>query len=178
MNVALTVWRKCSTCKKDISVNSKYYECSVSTCTGQRTGYVFCSVSCWEVHLPGAKHRDAGAVEKKSPAFSEVSPAVQSSGAASSGVSSSPQRRIIVSPLSSASSTAPNVAGKKSPMSNEVLVVVSKMKQYIRDISEMNTSEDVNQLLSDIVRTECEKAITNARADGRKTVMARDFKKS
>ncbi|MBY0555038.1 hypothetical protein K2P97_10955 [bacterium] len=61
-------------------------------------------------------------------------------------------------------------------MSNEVLVVVSKMKQYIRDISEMNTSEDVNQIISEIIRTECEKAITKAKADGRKTVMARDFK--
>lgn len=50
------------------------------------------------------------------------------------------------------------------------------MKQYIRDISDFNTSEDVNQLLSEIIRTECEKAVANARADGRKTVMARDFK--
>ncbi|MBC7421215.1 MAG: hypothetical protein H7328_10850 [Bdellovibrio sp.] len=61
-------------------------------------------------------------------------------------------------------------------MSNEVLVVVSKMKQYIKDLSEMNTSEDVNQMLSDKIRLECEKAIEKARADGRKTVMARDFK--
>src|SRR3989338_3059000 len=60
-------WRKCSTCKKEISFKTKYYECSVSTCAGQRTGYVFCSISCWEVHLPGAKHRSAGAVEKCSP---------------------------------------------------------------------------------------------------------------
>ncbi|MBC7742073.1 MAG: hypothetical protein H7061_07745, partial [Bdellovibrionaceae bacterium] len=59
---------------------------------------------------------------------------------------------------------------------HEVLVVVSKMKQYIKDISEMNTSEEVNQILSDKIRTECEKAIENAHADGRKTVMARDFR--
>jgi hypothetical protein len=62
------VWRKCSACKKDILLNSIYYECSVSTCTGQRTGYVFCSIACWEVHLPGARHRNAGAVEKRAPA--------------------------------------------------------------------------------------------------------------
>ena len=67
-------------------------------------------------------------------------------------------------------------SGRKSAMSGEVLVVVSKMKQFIRDLSEMNTSEDVNQILSDKIRAECEKAIENARADGRKTVMARDFR--
>lgn len=151
-------WRKCSSCKKEIGLNSKYYECSVSTCTGQRTGYVFCSVSCWEVHLPGARHRDAGAVEKTSPSvpYQEEAP-----------------KRIIIG--SSPAQPAKPPPGKSS-MSNEVLVVVSKMKQYIRDISEMNTSEDVNQILSEMIRQECEKAIAQARADGRKTVMARDFK--
>jgi hypothetical protein len=158
MNPTQNYWRKCSSCKKEIGLNSKYYECSVSTCTGQRTGYVFCSVGCWEVHLPGARHRDAGAVEKKSPSqpFQEEASA---------------PKRIIVS--NSAATSAP--VGK-SAMSSEVLVVVSKMKQYIRDLSEMNTSEDVNQIISDKIRLECEKAITNAKADGRKTVMARDFK--
>lgn len=160
MNQIQNYWRKCSTCKKEISLNSKYYECNVSTCTGQRTGYVFCSIPCWEVHLPGAKHRNAGAVEKKSPAkvdFQEESTA--------------PKRIIISSP--SVQSTEMH---KKSSMSHEVLVVVSKMKQYIRDVSEMNTSEDVNQIISEMIRSECNKAIEKARADGRKTVMARDFK--
>ncbi|MEQ1723177.1 MAG: hypothetical protein ABL930_08360, partial [Pseudobdellovibrio sp.] len=120
-------WRKCSSCKKEIPLNSKYYECSVSTCTGQRTGYVFCSVSCWEVHLPGAKHRDAGAVEKRSPSV-----------AASESPESAP-RRIIVTSSASAVTQTTSSAAKKSSMSNEVLVVVSKMKQYIKDISEMNT---------------------------------------
>ena len=165
MNQFTNVWRKCSTCKKDILLNSKYYECSVSTCTGQRTGYVFCSITCWEVHLPGAKHRDAGAIEKKSPAHAEQSQAEPSA----------PQRRIITSDASIASSNS--LKGlKKSSMSNEVLVVVSKMKQYIKDISEMNTAEDVNQKLSDLLRSQCDRAVENARADGRKTVMARDFR--
>lgn len=110
--------------------------------------------------MPGAKHRDAGAIEKLSPA--SVHTHVEAAG----------PKRIFVS------GTAPSVtaSGKKSSMSNEVLVVVSKMKQYIRDISEFNTAEDVNQLLSEIIREECDKAIAKARADGRKTVMARDFK--
>lgn len=60
-------WRKCSTCKKPIGLNSPYYVCSVSTCNGQRTGYVFCSVTCFESHVPGARHKNAGAIEKISP---------------------------------------------------------------------------------------------------------------
>lgn len=160
MNQIDNYFRKCSTCKKEIGFRTKYYECSVSTCTGSRTGYVFCSVNCWEVHLPGAKHRDAGAIEKLSPASAQAS--AEAAG---------PKRIIVSGQAPSTPATA-----RKSSMSNEVLVVVSKMKQYIRDISEFNTSEDVNQLLSEIIRTECDKAVAKARADGRKTVMARDFK--
>lgn len=162
------VWKKCSTCKKDILLNAKYYECSVSTCTGQRTGYVFCSVSCWEVHLPGARHRDAGAIEKKAP----------SNASATTSVEAVPQRRIIVNSNSSGGGVSLSQPSglKKSTMSEEVLVVVSKMKQYIRDISEMNTSDEVSQKLSELIRSECDQAVENARADGRKTVMARDFR--
>jgi hypothetical protein len=162
-------WRKCSSCKKDILLNAKFYECSVSTCTGQRTGYVFCSITCWEVHLPGAKHRDAGAIEKKSPSSAQ---------ALSPSESISAPKRIIVnsSAVNSSVSLSQPMGLKRSAMTNEVLVVVSKLKQYIRDISEMNTSEDVNQKLSDMIRIQCEQAVEKARADGRKTVMARDFK--
>ena len=159
MNQVQYYWRKCSSCKKEIGFNSKYYECSVSTCTGQRTGYVFCSVSCWEVHLPGAKHRDAGAIEKRSPSSLQQE------------VASVPKRILISNSISGSTQT-----NLKSSMSNETLVVVSKMKQYIREVSEMNTSEDVNQIISEMIRIECDKAIVNARADARKTVMARDFK--
>jgi hypothetical protein len=60
-------WRKCSNCKKTIESKATYYKCSVSTCTAKRTNYVFCSVACWECHLPGANHRKAGAIESKAP---------------------------------------------------------------------------------------------------------------
>jgi hypothetical protein len=65
-------WRKCSSCKKPIALNAKYYECSVSTCNRIRTGYVFCSVDCFERHLPGARHKQAGAIEKTAPSKVEV----------------------------------------------------------------------------------------------------------
>lgn len=57
----------------------------------------------------------------------------------------------------------------------DVLVVVSKLKKYIKERAELNTSGNVAEALSGIVRTLCDKAIENAKNDGRKTVMDRDF---
>lgn len=57
----------------------------------------------------------------------------------------------------------------------EVLVVVSKLKNYIRTASGMNTSGTVGPVLSDILRKLCDGAIEHAKQDGRKTVMDRDF---
>ena len=57
----------------------------------------------------------------------------------------------------------------------EVLVVVSKLKTYIKSRSGMNTSDGVIPVLSDEIRRLCDRAIDNATRDGRKTVMDRDF---
>ncbi len=57
----------------------------------------------------------------------------------------------------------------------DVIVVVSKLKTYIREKSEMNTAGNVAPKLSALVRGLCDRAIERARADGRKTVMDRDF---
>ncbi len=57
----------------------------------------------------------------------------------------------------------------------EVLVVASKIKNYIREKSEMNTSANVFEILSDKIRAMCDQAIENARNDKRKTVKDRDF---
>ena len=62
-----------------------------------------------------------------------------------------------------------------STTENETLVVVSKLKNYIRAKSGMNTSSSVSEILSSIVRTACDNAIEAAKNDGRKTVMDRDF---
>ncbi|HEY4732183.1 MAG TPA: hypothetical protein VIH66_02950 [Gammaproteobacteria bacterium] len=58
---------------------------------------------------------------------------------------------------------------------NEILVVASKLKNYIREKSGMNTSASVLGVLSERVRQLCDQAIENARNDGRKTVKDRDF---
>ncbi len=56
----------------------------------------------------------------------------------------------------------------------EVLVVASKVKSFIKDKGGMNTSGNVPEELSKRVMTLLEKAIENAKNDGRKTVMDRD----
>ena len=65
--------------------------------------------------------------------------------------------------------------GSTEPPPRDVLVVVSKLKRYIRHVSGMNTSDDVVAVLSDRLRVLCDDAIVRAREAERKTVMARDF---
>jgi len=57
----------------------------------------------------------------------------------------------------------------------EVLVVASKLKNYIKDKAGMNTSAAVMPVLSERVRGLCNQAIEKAKSEGRKTVMDRDF---
>lgn len=58
---------------------------------------------------------------------------------------------------------------------NEVLVVASKVKTYIKSQADMKTSATVLSALSDKIRGMCDAAIESARNDGRKTVLDRDF---
>ena len=58
---------------------------------------------------------------------------------------------------------------------SEVLLVVSKLKQYIKDSANMNTAGNVAPRLSALVRQMCDQAVERARSDGRKTIMDRDF---
>lgn len=57
----------------------------------------------------------------------------------------------------------------------EILVVVSKLKAYIRAKASMNTSDAVSAVVSQRLRELCDAAIDKAKADGRKTVLDRDF---
>jgi len=57
----------------------------------------------------------------------------------------------------------------------EILVVISKVKAYIRERSGMNTAGSVAPRLSDAVWRLCDQAMERARSQGRKTVMDRDF---
>lgn len=59
---------------------------------------------------------------------------------------------------------------------NEVLVVVSKLKNYIKETSGLSTAGTVPDVLTNAIKDLCAQAIENAKKDGRKTVMDRDFK--
>ena len=62
-----------------------------------------------------------------------------------------------------------------SSPSDEILVVVSKLKAYVKERSGLNTSADVMPELSNIIRKECDNSIERAKQSERKTLMARDF---
>lgn len=70
--------------------------------------------------------------------------------------------------------TAENTAGN-AEFDVETLVVVSKVKQFIRERSGMNTSQCCIDALTQKVCKEALAAIERAQSSGRKTVMGRDI---
>jgi hypothetical protein len=165
-------FRRCSTCKAPIAYGAVYYTCSVSTCNQKRLALFFCSVPCWDAHVPGARHRDAWAEKQVAP----PSPAQDSERAAAASPSppndEAAKRRIVVGRAVSPPAAAVDEADTSG--ADDVLVVVSKFKAYIRARSEMNTSAGVAEVLSDHLRTIARDAIREAGKQGRKTVLDRD----
>jgi hypothetical protein len=106
-----------------------------------------------------AKPRVAGAVARRAPAVHDA----ETANAAASGG----QRRL-VRPAAAPSSAAPAAPA-------EVLIIASRLKDYVRAKSGYNTSDRVLEPLSEIVRRVCDQAIENARRDGRMTVLDRDI---
>jgi len=100
------------------------------------------------VHIPGARHKDAAAIRERAPARMPS--------------------RSIVKPAGTA--TTPS----KSAMPKEVLIIASRLKDTSGPLGNehVRTSDGC---LSDYVRVVCDRAIDNARAEGRKTVLDRDF---
>ncbi len=181
-------WRRCSACKNDIALSAVYWVCSVSTCNRVRTALVFCSVDCWEIHLPTERHREAWAVEKRAPKVPDppegaprmratsghgpVSGSGSTAGRAGSGAGSSPGAgsapRTIVRRASADTD-------EDESLPTDILVVASKLKTYIREGSGFNTSDRVMLVLSDVLRKLCDHAIANARRAGRDIVESRDL---
>lgn len=166
-------WRRCSGCKAEIGFEQTYWVCSVSTCNRPRTGMFFCSVSCWEAHLPMMRHREAYAVEKRSPSMAAWQRELEEADARESDKQvraaaptqrAAPARRIV----------AP-AADERDDLPRDILIVASKLKKYIKARSGMNTSDAVMGVLSDHVRKLCDQAIRTAGENERKTVLDRDF---
>ncbi len=57
----------------------------------------------------------------------------------------------------------------------EILIVSSKVKSFIKEKGDLNTSSSVIEVLSKKVEELCEAAIEKAKKDKRKTLMDRDF---
>jgi hypothetical protein len=168
----------------------------------------FCSVACFQAHVPTLRHRDAWAEEQRAPTYEaweaerrEEEARAQTNEDARMNDDTRLERAAGDDPrLPGAGGNkqepgivrAPTVerraatatgwkaaASKELTMSNEVpkevLVVVSKVKTYIRAKSGMNTSDAVTEALSELVRSTCDQAVERAKSEGRKTVMARDI---
>ena len=56
---------KCCMCGKQLFKGDTYYKCTVSSCNTGRMKLIFCSPSCWDAHLPTARHRKAAYTEEK-----------------------------------------------------------------------------------------------------------------
>jgi histone H3/H4 len=167
-----STWKVCSTCKKPIPFEADYFLCSVSTCNRKRIGLFFCSVACWDAHLPEMRHRDAWAEPHKAPTRAawekeqrEEAEAARREAEPDPEPEAPVRRRIVQSEVDD------------PELPRDVLVVISKLKAYVRARSGMNTSDNVTGILSEHLRRLCNEAIRNAARDGRKTVMDRDFVK-
>lgn len=163
-------WKVCSTCKKPIPFGSAYYQCSVSTCQRSRTALYFCSVPCWDAHLPMMRHREAWAESMTAPTQVEWE---RQQAEEAEGAAAKLEERTVSDETAKANEMQES-AGGNTP--NEVLVVVSKLKAYIKAKSGMNTSDGIVPVLSDHLRRICDQAIENAKSDGRKTVLDRDVR--
>jgi hypothetical protein len=195
-------WLKCSACKNPIPFNATHWVCSVSTCNRARTRLVFCTVSCWDSHVAMLRHRDAWAVEARAPtkeawdkelAENPPEPAPAPKPAAAPAV-----RRVVdspsapmavarppvassmavakppVAPSSPAPAAAPGVVHLQEVVDRDILIVVSKVKKYIKDRSGMNCGDAVADVISEHVRAICDESIRAAARDERKTVLERD----
>ncbi len=163
-------WRRCSSCKEPIGFGAQYWVCNVSTCTRPRTGFIFCTVSCWDGHLAVVRHRESWAVEKRAPSAAEwAAEQGQAASPAAPSVATSPSER------SPRRILPPPATREPDPIESDVLIVITKVKNYVRARSGFNTSDRVVLPLSESVRELCDRAIEKARAEGRKTVLDRDF---
>ena len=176
-------WLKCTACKNPIPFNATHWVCSVSTCNRPKFPLVFCTVSCWDSHVADARHRESWAVEAHAPSKAqwEADHATTPTPAPVKSVApAAPVVRRVVGEASAsvaapvATTAAAGGVNLLDVVDNDMLIVVSKMKKYIKDRSGMNCGDAVAELLSDHVRAICDEAIRVAARNERKTVLERD----
>lgn len=151
MTDSATTWHPCGSCKKPIAVGARYWVCSVSTCNRARFQLAFCSMACWDAHVPVMNHRGAWAEERRAPRVPDGEAAPEAA-----------RRRVVREP-------------EEEQEPDDILVVASRLKAYIKDRADFNTSADALVAISAIIRRASDEAIRRARAEGRRTVKGRDF---
>lgn len=177
MNDERAFFRLCSSCKRQLGFGGRYYTCSVSTCNRAKDPLTFCSLPCFEAHVPVIRHREAWAEEQQAPSREQWLKAEQDArDRAEADAKAAPagpraERRIV----GQEARPAGPIALSEQGVPRDILIVVSKLKAYIRARSGMNTSDGAMEVLSDVVREAADKAIQKAAAEGRKTVLDRDF---
>ncbi len=170
-------WLKCSACRNPIPFNATHWVCSVSTCNRSRTRLVFCTVSCWDSHVAMLRHRDAWAVEAKAPtkeAWDREVASMPPETAVTKPVAVPAIRRVVGDASPTTAAAVEGNVQLSEVADKDMLIVVSKLKKYIKDRAGMNCSDAVAELLSDHVRAICDDAIRAAARDERKTVLDRD----
>jgi hypothetical protein len=178
-------WLKCTACKNPIPFNATHWVCSVSTCNRPKFPLVFCTVSCWDSHVADARHRDAWAVEARAPskaAWEQDRASDPAPAPAKPVAPAAPVVRRVVGDAPSAphvasaapASTSGGALHLEEVVDRDMLVVVSKMKKYIKDRSGMNCADAVADVLSEHLRAICDESIRAAARNERKTVLERD----
>lgn len=172
-------WRNCNICKKPIAFGAEHFVCSVSTCNRKRTSMYFCSLPCFEAHVPMERHRDAWAEARRAPSRAEweASLAARDEADADAQEARAPAAPPVRHKVALSASAPERPPSEGSEAAQDVLVVVSKLKKYVKDWSGMNTSDAAMSVLSDHLRELCREATRCAGQDGRKTVLDRDFVK-
>jgi len=186
-------WLKCTECKTDIPFGGHHYVCSVSTCKRSKFRLVFCSPTCWDSHLSSVRHRDAWAEDAVAPTREmwarELASESESANASASAAPTATPRPAAPTRPAPAAPVTRRVVGDASPSTaaklegvkladvrdRDILIVVSKMKKYIKERAGMNCSDAFADVLSDHVRMLCDEGIRAAARDERKTVLERDL---
>jgi hypothetical protein len=178
-------WLKCTACKNPIPFGALHQVCSVSTCNRPRNPMVFCTVSCWDSHVADARHRESWAVEALAPSKAVWEAAREHHAAPAPAPVTTPVVRRVVGDVGSAPVANPPVTPPAATsgqaglhlvevVDRDMLVVVSKMKKYIKDRSGMSCADAVGDVLSEHLRAICDEAIRAAGRAERKTVLERD----
>jgi len=125
---------------------------------------------------PGRPETLVGTPPPTSATASQPRLAAQAAAPTAPAAPAAPARRVVAESPSSPTGFTASAGGVhlNDIVDRDILIVISKLKKYIKDRSGMNCSDAVAEVLSDHVRILCDDSIRAAGRDERKTVLDRD----